>query len=123
MAVSRHNPLDVMLCSGEGPVLATTVPVSSLTFYMVDPDGVSGSTRPSVGMTEYAANPCWGEARCFGNRGDGVAVRERSSNRCVPHATRQLKLLADLGKLCGVQGDVAERICDHTVTIIQTDLN
>ena len=84
---------------------------------------MGGSTGPSVGMSEYAADSCRGEPCRFGDRADGVAVRERSSDGCVPHASRLFQMFGELGELCGVQGDIAERIGDHTVRIIQSHLN
>jgi hypothetical protein len=94
----------------------------SLTFDMV-PNRVSGSTRPPVGMTEYAADSCRGEPRCFGNRGDGAAVSECSLDRCVPHAASLLESLGEGGELGGVLGDISEQIGDHAARLIKPGLN
>lgn len=102
--------------AGDGPVLAATVPVIHILHG--GPDRVGGSTGPSVGVTEYAANPRRGEPCCFGDPADGVAVSERSRDRGVAYAARQLKLLGELGELCGVLGDIDEWIGDHTVRVI-----
>ena len=90
---------------------------------MVSPDSVSGSTRSPVGMTENAANPCWREPRGVGNCGDGVAVSERSLDRCVPHATCLLESLGEVGELGGVLGDFVEWIGGHSGRVIKPYLN
>lgn len=74
-------------------------------------------------MTENAANPCRREPRDIGNRGDVVAVSERSLDRCVPHASSLLELLGESTESSDVLGDIIEWIGDHSVRLIKPHLN